>query len=765
MIKSIKLLNFRSHRESYLEFHKGTNLLLGIMGSGKSSILDGICFAFFGTIPSIDRRKIKLEDLIRLNEEFAQIELEFLWEKNEYKIIRKINREKKGVSSEAEIYKNGKLIESGQSATTDFIEKVLEIDYELYTRSIYSEQNNIDHFLSLDPRKRKTEIDTLLGLDKFENARVNLVGLITKVNSQKEELESKADKKKLEESKETMQKLKIEMDENGKKEAVETVELEKMKIENRNKENRLNDLLKTQQERQKIEKEMGEIEYFIKNNQKIEIEFDQTRLDQKLEKKKNIQIKKSEKTLENKRIDQELLRLNSELSLENNKKKNQTELNEKITKSSKELEELLLGLDKKTIQNQIEKNNNEANDFEAKIKSNEIEIRENQDLMSKIKKGMENCPLCKTKIDEKCIHEIKDEKNKLNLEKTQENILLKERIKTLKTDLIKQIERLKKIESIEQKLEILKLDAKDILIIEEKILNITKTKQDFQNIKDKIGFEIEEILKEEKENEIEIFKLNKSKETQIKLEESKARSIELGKKLSIVENPKDEIEKMREEIGQMRVNIEKITGELKRIQEVQKYQKQNLLLLQKIVEEEIQREEKIRQIVKMEQELNIFKNALIETQTSLRNSMIDAINMAVSEVWQIIYPYKNYQSIRLDATEKDYVFQVDDGRGFRSIESIASGGERASGALALRIAFAMVLTPKLGWMILDEPTHNLDRDAVELLSNTLQFKIPQIVNQTFVITHDESLMGSDFASSYRLNRDKNTNGETQIQRI
>jgi hypothetical protein len=39
------------------------------------------------------------------------------------------------------------------------------------------------------------------------------------------------------------------------------------------------------------------------------------------------------------------------------------------------------------------------------------------------------------------------------------------------------------------------------------------------------------------------------------------------------------------------------------------------------------------------------------------------------------------------------------------------------------------------------------------------------VKQTFVISHDEAFIGSEFASSYRLTRDKEANGETKAEEI
>ena len=150
---------------------------------------------------------------------------------------------------------------------------------------------------------------------------------------------------------------------------------------------------------------------------------------------------------------------------------------------------------------------------------------------------------------------------------------------------------------------------------------------------------------------------------------------------------------------------------------------------------------------------------------TLRKNLIEAINAAMNEVWEIFYPYKNYQAVRLGVTEKDYVFEVHERGEWKSLETVASGGERACAALTLRVALATVLTPNLSWLILDEPTHNLDKEAVALLSETLQLKVPQVVNQTFVITHEEGLIGADFATSYRLVRTKETDGPTESDRI
>lgn len=101
--------------------------------------------------------------------------------------------------------------------------------------------------------------------------------------------------------------------------------------------------------------------------------------------------------------------------------------------------------------------------------------------------------------------------------------------------------------------------------------------------------------------------------------------------------------------------------------------------------------------------------------------------------------------------------------GWVPVEGIASGGERFCAAIALKIAFAMVLVPNLGWLILDEPTHNLDDEGIRALARVLNEEVPKIVEQVFVITHDENLKDAATARVYRLDRNKAAGESTKVE--
>ena len=182
MIKRIVLENWRTHARSELEFEKGTNVLVGQMGSGKSSVLDAICFALFGTFPALNAKRVSLDEIITSKpnkEDFAKVLLEFDYNGKSFVVERAIKR--KG-TNEAKVSCNGKHLAGPKvSDVTGVIENALEINYDLFSRAVYSEQNQIDFFLKLSPAQRKEQFDELLDLQKYEKARANAVSVCNKI--------------------------------------------------------------------------------------------------------------------------------------------------------------------------------------------------------------------------------------------------------------------------------------------------------------------------------------------------------------------------------------------------------------------------------------------------------------------------------------------------------------------------------------------------------------------------------------------------------
>jgi len=174
MISKIVLENWRSHKKTELEFGKGTNVIVGVMGAGKTSVTDAICFGLFGTFPSLNSRKITLEEVIMrkpLQADFAKVQLWLDYNGSEYFVERTIFSGNK--TNQAKLFKKNKLIAGPSvSQVNEVLQSEIEMDYNLFSRAVYSEQNELDSFLRLSPRERKEKFDELLELDKYEIAHV-----------------------------------------------------------------------------------------------------------------------------------------------------------------------------------------------------------------------------------------------------------------------------------------------------------------------------------------------------------------------------------------------------------------------------------------------------------------------------------------------------------------------------------------------------------------------------------------------------------------
>ncbi len=764
MLKSIRLLNWRSHSQSVLEFRKGTNLLVGIMGAGKSSILEAIAFALFGTFPAVERRKLKLENVIRLNEPDARVILDFAWEGADYRIERAIERSKKGTSSHAEIYRGNALVENGPVAVTAYVKSLTGVDYDLFTRAIYSEQNNIDYFLTLDPRRRKEEIDALLGLDRFELARSNAVAVINKLRSKREALEERFSRDRLAglESKEKDGAAK-------RSELSASLGKESAALERQAKESQaLADAFgRMAREREQFERLAKDEIRLSAQHSALAKELEGRSVDEAAlrELEKKAAALSAERTALNgklKAMDERNASLSKEAGSLDERLKSAAQAGEKLALVQAELESVLTGKSREALLEGQKAAEQSLISMESERKSLEHEAAELGDSLLKLKPGLSECPLCMAKLSDDGIAHVRAEKERLMAAKKARASGLSSQTAQKKTENDDLLSRIRRASMLSERAEQLRkeLDTKAAMerkaALDASLAALKDERKAMHESMEKLTPELESArlaageLKGLVSKKAEAEKLGKA-------------LAEVRGKLAGLKFDEKAFEGLRSAAERARLEAEKHQSAKKALEADIRHNDDMLKLVREELSSLRGMEKDISSLASLEEQLSVYKNALLETQASLRLGLADAINTAMNEVWGLFYPYKNYRALRLGVSERDYMFEVDDGGGWRGLETVASGGERACAALALRVALAMVLTPKLGWLILDEPTHNLDAEAVEMLSSALQFKVPEVVNQTFIITHDEAFMGSEFASSYRLSRDKERNGETKVE--
>ncbi|MCK4429303.1 MAG: SMC family ATPase, partial [Candidatus Aenigmarchaeota archaeon] len=419
MIKEIELENFRSHRKTKLNFTEGNNILIGISGSGKSSVLDAICFALYGNIPKIQKRKIKLSDLIMdkpVKEEIARIKLVFEANTKNYEIKREIFLDK---PSNAELREEGRLIAVNQSQVTEAVAQILKMDYDLFSKVIYAEQNQIDYFLTLPPGDRMNNIDELLKLSKFESARARTISISNRfknLKNAKEEAVANFDE--------------VGLKEKWKSLGESSVKLEKEEVLLENKIREIKSLL-GDKEKIVFELEKKKKESDDKRRRIIEVKTIISVFQNEIEETPHKDINEIEKNLSVKENEFKLSEA-KELEREKNISIASSRISEMEKKlgEKKECESFLSGFDK----NKFERLVNELEEIKEKLLDRKIKCAGLEKAVNSLKESKEKCPTCDSALDE-------EKRKKLIKQKEGELISLNEELSNLNREFINKRER------------------------------------------------------------------------------------------------------------------------------------------------------------------------------------------------------------------------------------------------------------------------------------------------------------------------------------
>lgn len=748
MIESVSLHNWKSHEDSSFEFGKGTNILVGPMGSGKSTVLDALCFALFGNFPALQHKRVKLSEIIMnrpAKKEEAWVKVELSLDGHTYQIERRINSEG---ASEARISRDGKFIQGPQpQRVNEEVERILKIDYELFTRAVYSEQNGVDYFLRLGRGDRKKQIDELLGISKFEVMRSNLSTVLNRIKEMQEERRAflgSMDVEKLRKDEELasadLKKVERDMGELSTK-------ANGIKVRKKNAEAALSRMSLLERVYTELSERKGAIARMLQDMERELAGKIAGASPEEVERADERELGKVEDELNDGRkliaqYTKEIGSTNEKFRVVEEELRERTELEKRIGGIRESLDEL---------EKERSKAEKELNEARGGVECAKQRITELDELVAELGKQLTNCPVCDTPMSD-------DKREELLEKRKKEKGMESERISQLET-LVS--EREKFLSSIADKM-------KSRSDIEERLKKL-RGKEEVEKLASTLRNVEEELRKEEvKVREIEARKERVRlaldiKKSQMRIEELKAEGKDVDKKLGELKFDRDAIEAKRNEVRELSVEerglAERIDGfrkEMGRIEEIVKGKR-----------EEIEKYEKLGKDVEryglLYENFTLFQNSVAETQAELRGELIDAINSAMEEIWKVVYPYADYQGVRLNAGEDDYELQLNAGGSWVNVDGVASGGERSSASIAMRMAFAMVLVPNLSWLILDEPTHNLDEEGRRALGVVLNEYAPTIVDQIFVITHDESLKDEAKARIYYLERNKEKNEPTKVE--
>lgn len=163
----LTLQGFKSHEDrTEFDFSERTLFaIVGPMGSGKTTILDGISFALYAKTPKVQRTT---KSLICSTKESAEIELVFEAEGRTYTINRSIRS--KGAPIHVLTDDAGEKI-TGEAPVTEAVEELLRLDFNAFRSSVLLAQNQFDEFFKARPDTRMKILKGVFRFDQLDDMR------------------------------------------------------------------------------------------------------------------------------------------------------------------------------------------------------------------------------------------------------------------------------------------------------------------------------------------------------------------------------------------------------------------------------------------------------------------------------------------------------------------------------------------------------------------------------------------------------------------
>jgi len=161
LFKKIKWKNFLSTGNTFVEIDlrkAQLTLLIGANGSGKSTMLDALCFALFNR----PFRNIKKEQIVNtINDGDTLVEIEFQIGTKMFKIIRGIK------PSIFEIYSDGVLLNQDASSVDyqNILEdQILRLNYRAFKQIAVLGSSSYQPFMQMRPRHRREVVEEILDI-------------------------------------------------------------------------------------------------------------------------------------------------------------------------------------------------------------------------------------------------------------------------------------------------------------------------------------------------------------------------------------------------------------------------------------------------------------------------------------------------------------------------------------------------------------------------------------------------------------------------
>jgi len=168
-IKELRLTGFMRFDDSTsIKFNDGITVFYGPNGSGKTTILDGVCIDLYGktyrTSGTTDNGFLGLGDLVNKQNKNAKIELLFDSNNKEYRLVKEISKSGK---TKTYLYKNDEQIAEGKIVHSITSKNIVGLDYLGFRNSAFIAQDEALNLVKVNGAERKEILNKLLKLDVY----------------------------------------------------------------------------------------------------------------------------------------------------------------------------------------------------------------------------------------------------------------------------------------------------------------------------------------------------------------------------------------------------------------------------------------------------------------------------------------------------------------------------------------------------------------------------------------------------------------------
>jgi exonuclease SbcC len=775
-LRSIQLDNYRRFKYAQLDFPDGIVGIIGNNGVGKSTLMEAIAWALYGTEAS-RTGKDEIKTITSNISDVCRVILDFQIEGENYTVVREL----KGVSNsvDASVLVNKKVAARGTNPTNDLIGKTLGMDYKAFMTSFFAKQRELNALSDLQPYKRKELLTRMLGIETIDSAlkylRYDKRFLDEKLNLSKAYLK---DKVKLKSEKEEKQKdlLILENDQRSKSKEFDsqlvilkdhetlwgslkakyeqynslTKEKSIKQIQRTSIHNQLADRVEEKKRLVQLASEKGELDPQLVSYEEVKKKissFDQLKV--KAE-HKEITVSQAKNLEESIVADQKkMITLEKELGRKKDVENNLAHFKEKLMSLEKNLEQA------RTTYMRVEASFKSSKDQKAKLESQMANIEE---------LGPDSvCDRCLrpmgddyAKIRKHLLKEQEDLDRKLEVLEKDRNRIKEEgkKLKQAKTESEKEKELLQKslqdllgLEGERKNLEgSLKEKAKNLLSFNEILKNLGKVEydskvhenlkkqfQELENLKEKVN-QLAQEIKGIPRVEKAIAELRHEAELLTQAEEK------LEAQIRDLKFSEDEYKRIEGEVEKKRKEIHEDELLLKDLNHNIQIVKKEIVQ----IDDQIKKSEETESEIKKSEAERLYLEKLDLLFSDFRVSLIGRIRPTLSRYAKDLFLElceNRYGDLELDGNYEIYIY--DQGGKF-SVERF-SGGENDLANLCLRIAISLLISESSGvdfsFIILDEIFGSQDALRKENILKALA-KLKNRFRQIFLITHIDDIKDS-----------------------